>query len=155
AGRAWLVDFGIAGRVVAGPAQPFPWSSLTETNVTVGTPAYVAPEVLDGLPTGPASDQYSLGVTLYELLTGAHPFGGKLSAVLTEAPDEGPLRRAGVPEELAAIVRRCLSRLPGQRYADAADLADDLERFLAPPPPDPVPVSWTRVAVGLAALAGA
>ena len=106
----------------------------------VGTPAYMSPEQAAGrLDTlGPASDVYSLGATLYVILTGRAPFQGTVNDVL-------PMVRAGkfeatrrhkpqVPEALDAICRSAMALCPGERYQSAMSLAADIERWLADEP---------------------
>src|SRR5262249_59194975 len=92
---------------------------------------------------GPAADVYALGAILYQLLTGWPPFhGASAVATLRQVLDEEPLPparlRAQVAPDLEGICLRCLRKDPGQRYASAAALAQDLRLFLAGPPvPDP------------------
>jgi serine/threonine-protein kinase len=116
---------------------------------TGGTPGYVAPELIAGRARhSRQADVYSLGVTLFELLTGRRPFTGSLVERLTkqaEKPAPSPRRfDPAVPAELEAICLKALARDPGDRYATALDLAEDLKRYLAfstteaaPTPPDP------------------
>ena len=124
-----VTDFGIARRLAEG--QP------AEDGAILGTPAYMPPEQAAGREgqLGPASDVYGLGATLYEALTGRPPFRGSSVAklVLSVLEDEvvAPSRLApGVPADLEAICLRCLEKSPEHRYASAAELADDLRRFL-------------------------
>jgi hypothetical protein len=100
----------------------------------------MAPEQAEGrlADINPATDVWALGAILYELLTGSPPFGtGSLRAVLHAICAEEPVRpsaaRPGVPPGLDAICLRCLRKPPGERYARAADLAEDLRRWLAAP----------------------
>ena len=113
----------------------------TRTGSVMGTPAYMSPEQARGdLPTlGPAWDVYSLGATLYELLVGRSPFGGKpLHELLrdVEAGNFAPPRAAAgwVPAPLDAVVRKAMALRPEDRYASALDLAADVERYLADEP---------------------
>lgn len=124
-----LTDFGIAKRMENADDQ-------TATGQMVGTPAYMAPEqLLDSKRVGPVTDVYGLGATLYECLTGNKPFEGDsfvavYDAVRTKLPKAPRTVRADIDPTLDAICMRCLQKEPGDRYATAAELADDLERFL-------------------------
>jgi hypothetical protein len=107
---AKVLDFGIATHVGA-PDED-------ESGDTFGTPAYVAPERLDGLPAQPATDTYSLGVLLFETLTGQVPFPADTWDDLARAQPGGPMPPLvvpGLPREVVDICRRCLSRDPRQR----------------------------------------
>jgi serine/threonine protein kinase len=118
----------------------------------VGTPDYMAPEQAEGKPEviGPASDVWSLGVVLYEMLTGWAPFRGEtamdvLVAVLSEEVTP-PSEVEDVPPELEAICMICLDRDPAQRYPDGQALADGLHRFLSGHATEAAPGSfWKRV----------
>lgn len=129
AGEPKLSDFGLACRIGE--------KGLSADGTIVGTPAYMAPEQITGtVPVGLASDIFSLGVMLYELLTGAPPFGGKtVLQTLGEALIKPvvPPRRVSplVPADLEAICLRCLKRAPRQRFASASELVSALEAFVA------------------------
>jgi WD40 repeat protein/tetratricopeptide (TPR) repeat protein len=129
-----VADFGLA-KVVGFD------TGLTQTGVILGTPAYMAPEQATGKgqDTGPAADIYALGAILYELLSGRPPFtGSNLLSVLDQVEErEPPSLRSGscrCPRDLETICLKCLRKDPGQRYASALDLAEDLRRFLAGEP---------------------
>jgi serine/threonine-protein kinase len=103
----------------------------------IGTPAYMAPEQAAGRAreVGPAADVWALGGILYACLTGKPPFGGStrqetLRLVQTAEPVSPGTLRSDVPEALEAIVLKCLRKEPEQRYASAADLAEDLHCWL-------------------------
>jgi serine/threonine protein kinase len=125
-----VTDFGLAASID---------SLLTEMeslNIQ-GTPFYMAPEQLHGSSKtiGPASDIYALGVILYELLAGRVPFAGQdllklKEMVLHQQPIAPRSIQTGVPLDLQTICLKCLEKDPRQRYSTAAELADDLERFL-------------------------
>lgn len=114
-------------------------SSSSSTGGPIGTPAYMSPEQANGVAVRPASDIFSLGATLYKLLTGQAPYSGEsVHEVVTKARYASfvPLRQFDkhIPRPLAAICERALAVDPSQRYITALDLASDLERWLADEP---------------------
>lgn len=129
-GRVFVTDFGLARLTES--------ASLTSTDAIVGTPKYMSPEqilpgqrVLDG-----RADIYSLGATLYEVITGRPPIDAPsvqafISAVLEDRPPNPRKFNREIPHDLATIILRCLEKDPDDRYAKMGDLADDLDRFLA------------------------
>jgi eukaryotic-like serine/threonine-protein kinase len=123
------------------PIRPqTPRGSVTLTGQTVGTPTYMSPEQaagnLDAL--GPASDVYSLGATLYVLLTGQAPFQGVVKDVLQKVQEgriEPPRQvKPRVPKALDATCRRAMALEPSKRYQSALRLAADIDRWLADEP---------------------
>jgi serine/threonine protein kinase/WD40 repeat protein len=126
-GIVWVGDFGLARRL----ADP----SLTQQDSLLGTPRYMSPEQARIGPIDGRSDVYSLGATLYELLTLRPPFEGRSAAELVEqissrepvAPRRSDPR---IPRDLETILLKTLAKRPADRYATAAELADDLQRFL-------------------------
>ncbi len=127
-----ITDFGLATRV-GGSAR------LTTSGLVAGTPQYMAPELMtpggqDSV--GPATDIYSLGSILYEMLTGRPPFLGVSPAeivqqVLRQEPISIRQLQPRTPRNLETICLKCLRKEPSGRYATAADLADELGRFRA------------------------
>lgn len=130
-GLAYLADFGLAKQQWAGIP------SLTLHADVLGTPNYLAPEVAAGhaRTATTASDIYSLGAVLYELLSGRPPHrDDHLPALLRRVADEAPLALGGFkptpPRDLQAICEKAIAREPGNRYATARGFAEDLRRFL-------------------------
>jgi serine/threonine-protein kinase len=128
-GTPKIADFGLARHFEGEPA-------LTLSGVRVGTPSYMAPEQAMGQARtiGPSTDIYSLGALLYELLTGRPPFRGETAAetehqVIYQEPVPPSRLNARVPRDLETICLQCLHKEPRRRYATAAALADDLQRF--------------------------
>jgi hypothetical protein len=130
AGVAKIADFGLAKLLDAERGQ-------TRTGAVLGSPSYMAPEQAEGKvrAIGPATDVYSLGAILYELLTGRPPFLSPsfletLEQVRTRDPAPPQVLQPKVPDDLATVCLKCLEKSPAERYASAAALADDLDRFL-------------------------
>ena len=131
-----IADFGIARAAEA--------TNLTQIGSVLGTAAYLAPEQAAGEPVTAAADIYSLGVVLYELLTGRTPYDFKTLAELVVKQREEPVAairdvEPSVPERLEAVVMRCLARNPDYRPASAAELARDLAAASPDPPTVPLP----------------
>jgi serine/threonine protein kinase len=111
--------------------------NTTMVGTILGTPTYMSPEQARGEVDriGPSTDVYSLGVMLYELLTGTAPFTGRPVDVIAQLIERLPRSprelRPEIPRDLAAICLKCLEKQPEDRYATAAELAGDLERFRA------------------------
>jgi formylglycine-generating enzyme required for sulfatase activity len=120
-----IADFGISK--IAGE------SGMTMTGTAVGTPAYCSPEQGRGEQVDPRADLYSLGVVFYELLTGQKPFDGTTANALIyqhnyAEPKLPNAIRPELPDAYQAVCLKCLMKNPDQRYGDAAELVNDLER---------------------------
>jgi predicted Ser/Thr protein kinase len=127
--RLWLTDFGLARRMDD--------VTLSLTGALLGTPRYMSPEqaAASTKRVDHRSDIFSLGATLYELLTGKPAFGGDtphdvIQQILTCEPTPIRQQNSQVPRDLETIVMKCLAKEPGQRYSAARDLADDLRALL-------------------------
>jgi serine/threonine protein kinase len=130
-GKAHVTDFGLAKRFEED-------AGLTRSGAILGTPSYMAPEQAAGNrgQVGPASDVYSLGTILYAMLTGRPPFQAAspvdtVLLVLEQEPLPPRMVNALADRDLEMIALKCLQKPPELRYATAADLADDLEAYLA------------------------
>ncbi|MEC7524673.1 MAG: serine/threonine-protein kinase [Myxococcota bacterium] len=124
-----LIDFGIAAESGAD-------LTLTATGMIVGTPGYIAPEVITGGEASPAADVYALGMVLYVMLTGTEPFDGGtpneiIRAALAAPPGPPSAARPGITESVDRLVMRCLARDPAARFADGEELATGLRRVRA------------------------
>ena len=132
-GRPHITDFGVARRT-------YERSNLTDAGQVLGTPSYMSPEQAAGEPNviGPAADIYSLGAVLYTMLTGRPPLECHRIDILAQLMEYEPIvpRRLNlrIPPDLETICLKCLAKQPRKRYASAADLAADLNRFLANQP---------------------
>lgn len=129
-GRPVLLDFGIARHMNDN-------NRLTQTGVVMGSPCYMAPEQAERRPEaiGPHTEVHALGVTLYQMLTGAVPYSGTtaeetLMNVVHWTPKPPTEHMPSIPKDLETIVLKCLEKSPARRYATAQDLAEDLDRFL-------------------------
>ena len=128
-GQVKVADFGIARALGADPE-----SNLTQAGSVMGTATYFAPEQAQGLPLDPRSDLYSLGVVLYEMVTGRPPFSGDSPVAIAykHVQETAPPPRhlnTNVPTDLEAVILKLLSKNPEARYPSAEDLRADLRRF--------------------------
>ncbi len=124
-GNIKVADFGIAKMLKV--------SDRTHTDVIMGTPNYIAPELVKGMPYDHRVDMFSLGVTLYEALSGRRPFDAEndyaiIFRVATEDPESLLAHRDDVPISLVHIINRAMEKDPERRYADMGELKADLMR---------------------------
>jgi serine/threonine protein kinase len=125
-GRAMVTDFGIA--------RALSESGLTESDTVWGSPLYFSPEQAAGDPPSPASDVYSIGVVMYEMLAGTPPFQAEKTAALAlkhmrEEPTPLAIRNPQVPPQLEWIIRKVMAKEPSARYRNAEQLARVLEEY--------------------------
>jgi len=160
-GEPKVADFGLAKDLESD-------QQLSQSGAVMGTPAYMAPEQAAGRvrAIAPCTDVWALGAILYECLTGQVPFRGTtvfetLELVLTSEPVPPRRRLPGLSRDLETICLRCLEKEPARRYQSAADLADDLGRFLRGEPVAARPVGmpgrtwrWCRRNPAVASLLG-
>jgi len=133
-GRAKLTDFGIAREATT--------ATLTQTDTIVGSVHYLSPEQARGETAGPRSDIYSLGIVLYEIVTGALPFQGDtpigvaLKHIQEEPPRPSSLNPA-VSSGLEKVIARAMAKIPAERYETARDMSADLELISGTVPGEP------------------
>jgi serine/threonine protein kinase/Tfp pilus assembly protein PilF len=125
-GNARIMDFGIA-RSLKG-------KGITGAGVMIGTPEYMSPEQVEGKDVDERSDIYSLGVILYEMVTGRVPFEGETALSIAmkhkgEKPRDPLELNAQIPPDLGRLVLKCLEKDKAKRYQSAAEVRDDLERI--------------------------
>ncbi|MBI4169075.1 MAG: serine/threonine protein kinase [Acidobacteria bacterium] len=143
--KGWVLkvtDFGLAKS---------PQANLTQAGVLLGTPSYMSPEQIQGRDLDGRSDLFSLGVVLYELLTGVRPFEGDsistiIYRVLYEDPRPPAAHNAALPPEVNGILERALAKDPSERYQRGSDLVADLSRAFAGLPPETLAQGFPRPA---------
>ncbi len=128
--RVKILDFGLAKlrlAFVSTSDMTQTESVVTHPGFRVGTIHYMAPEQLEGDPADARSDVHALGLVLYELASGTHPYTGRSAeSIIANILKAEPPTLAGAPTELDRIVRKCLRKHPGERYLSACDLLVDL-----------------------------
>lgn len=140
-GHVKITDFGIARMAST--------SVRTQTGMVLGSPKYMSPEQVMGRPIDQRSDIFSLGVMLYEMLTGQVPFNGEnvnaiMYQILNAVPSPLNTLNPAVPDMLNFIVAKALAKAPDDRYRDAGEFADDLRACRAAVPRSGVPVDLRR-----------
>ena len=156
-GRLKILDFGLA-RIGGADAAP----RLTQPGMLIGTPAYMAPEQINGLPVDARADVFAFGVLLYEYACGTHPFAASTSLATVARVLESDARplgaRADVPARLADVIARCLQKAPADRFGSAAELLGALAAADVDPPAPAPHATWWRahqVVITLLYIAGA
>jgi serine/threonine protein kinase len=164
-----VLDFGVAKVHGVGARRTAPTQALTRFGDVIGTPDYMSPEQSIGQAVDARSDLYSVGVMLFEMLTGERPFaGGAVTVlrqhVLSEVPELPASIAASIDPRIGAVLRRLLAKVPEHRFASATELMETLEECSTPlvvvaPPPSPVstrtPVSPRKRGPAIAALVAA
>lgn len=146
AGEPHIMDFGLAKREAAE-------ITMTIDGQVLGTPAYMSPEQARGdvRETGRRTDIYSIGVILFELLTGELPFRGNvrmlIHQVIHDEPPSPSQLNSQIPKDLETICLKCLEKNPAPRFASADELCDELKRFLAGEPIQSRPISRIKRSV--------
>ena len=159
-GRVKVLDFGLAKlrlEALGGVTQSaVSTDRLTAPHHVFGTPAYMSPEQAEGRDVDHRTDIFSLGIVLYEMVTGRRPFTGDapmsvISSILKDTPVPVLQLRPDLPPDLDRILRRCLAKDPSRRYQTALDLKNELED-LALPAPASAPVAASVAAPAAVAV---
>ncbi len=151
--RAVITDFGLALRSSSDSSRS---GAITDTGKSLGTPAYMSPEQVEGRELSPASDVYSLGLVLYQMVTGTRPFddASPLSMAVRRLREDPTPPRALVADldpRWEAIILRCLDRDPARRFQSADEVGQALKgelEFVSAPPvaivAEPTPATTTQ-----------
>ncbi len=132
-----VLDFGLT-KLRESPGgeeiSDLPTRQMTQEGAVLGTVGYMAPEQVEGKPADQRADVFSLGIVLYEMITGHRPFDGEsraamMAAILRDEPAPLARLREGLPPGLEGILRRCLAKAPHGRFASAGELRDELARL--------------------------
>ena len=148
-GQVKLLDFGLA-KLIGLDDAPAPDNGdesqlSTVTGRVLGTPGYMSPEQLRGLPVDARSDIFSFGAVFHEMLTHRRAFPGRsaadiISATLSKEPESPPEIASSIPPSAAMVIRHCLEKQPEDRFQSARDLLFDLEVLTTPFPPGATPL---------------
>jgi Tol biopolymer transport system component len=154
-----ILDFGLA-RLPDSPSAQEAGAHRTEAGAVLGSPGYLSPEQVRAEPAGPASDIFSLGVVLYEMLAGKRPFTGatwveEMNATLRQEAPPLPVEMPGIadPAALNGAVQRCLAKQPNERFESARDLAFLLESLAGRAAPKQPGRGLRATLLGVAAIA--
>ena len=134
-GHAYILDFGLA--LVNGGSR------LTIPGLVVGTPDYMSPEQAQGLPLDHRTDIWSLGIVLFEMLTGRRPFQrdhdlSVIYSIIHDPPTPIATLRPGLPEGIGELIEKALAKHPPERWRTAGEMADEMRRIQEGRPPTPV-----------------
>ena len=156
-GRLKVLDFGLARMDPASAAPDRVMSNVTQPGVILGTPAYMAPEQLNGHPADMRSDVFALGVLLYEYATGTHPFHAPqplalVGRILESHAEPLDRRRTDLPASLALVIDRCLRKIPSERFASAVEIDRELDRATVAAPVARMASWWRAHQLAIVAL---
>jgi len=157
-GRVRVLDFGLAKATPLEGVQASTSANVTEKGRIIGTPGYMSPEQASGGPVDARSDVFSLGVVLYEMVTGVPPFAcatrvETLVSIMRDDPLPAVRRNPRVPPVLSRAIERCLQKDPQRRFADASELGAELTRVR--PSERSHSAARAAIAVGAAAVVAA